>query len=68
VLQQFLLPLSDPKSLAAVDVVFADSIAVREIKHRHIIPYRIISPESLAYLASALGSPEAVLPSPKVQK
>jgi GntR family transcriptional regulator len=67
-LQQFLLPLPGPKSLRAVDVVFADSVAVREITHRHVIPYRIISPESLAYLSSALRLPEAVLPSPKIEK
>ena len=57
VLQEFLLPLPDPKALAAVDVVFADSIAVREIKHRGVVPYRLISPDSLDYLASALGKP-----------
>ncbi len=54
VLQEFLLPLPGPRSLAAVDVVFADSIAGREIKHPNIVPYRLIAPESLAYLASAL--------------
>jgi len=57
VLQQFLLPLPDPKALRAVDVVFADSIAVREVKHPHVVPYRVIAPESLAYLASALRAP-----------
>ena len=35
VLQEFLLPLPGPSSLAAVDVVFADFIAVREIEHPH---------------------------------
>ncbi len=54
VLQEFLLPLPGPGSLAAVDVVIADFIAVREIEHPHIVPYRLISPESLSYLASAL--------------
>ena len=54
VLQQFLLPLPDPQALAAVDVVFADSIAAREIKHRHVVPYRLIAPASLTYLAGAL--------------
>ncbi len=57
VLQQFLLPLPDAKALRAVDVVFADSIAVREVKHPHVVPYRVIAPESLAYLASALRTP-----------
>lgn len=55
-LQQFLLPLPGPKSLAAADIVFADSIAAREIKHRNVIPYRIIARTSLEYLAGALGS------------
>lgn len=57
VLQEFLLPLPEPKALAAVDVVFADSIAVKEIKHRGLVPYRLISRDSLDYLASALGKP-----------
>jgi GntR family transcriptional regulator len=57
VLQQFLLPLADPKVLRAVDVVFADSLAVREVKHPHVVPYRVIAAESLAYLASALRTP-----------
>jgi DNA-binding transcriptional regulator YhcF (GntR family) len=56
VLQEFLLPLSDLNSLRAADVVFADSLAVREIKHRAVIPYRLIAPASLAYLASAVKS------------
>jgi GntR family transcriptional regulator len=54
VLQEFLLPLPHPSALAAVDVVFADSLAGREIKHRNVIPYRLIAPTSLAYLASAI--------------
>ena len=57
VLQQFLLPLPNPKALAAADVVFADSIAMKEIKHRSVIPYRLIAPDSLTYLASALRAP-----------
>ena len=57
VLQEFLLPLADPKALAAADMVFADSIAVREVKHRSIVPYRLIAPASLSYLASALRAP-----------
>jgi GntR family transcriptional regulator len=55
VLQEFLLPLPDPKALAAADVVFADSLARREIKHRRVVPYRLIAPASLSYLASALN-------------
>jgi DNA-binding transcriptional regulator YhcF (GntR family) len=66
-LQQFLLPLPAPKALSAVDVVFADSIAVREIKHRNIVPYRIIAPGSLAYLAAALISPDAAPPAKKAK-
>jgi hypothetical protein len=56
-LQQHLLPLPGPRVLAAADIVFADSIAVREIKHRNVIPYRLIDPGSLTYLASALREP-----------
>jgi DNA-binding transcriptional regulator YhcF (GntR family) len=54
-LQQFLLPLPSPKALAAADMVFADSIAAREIKHRNVIPYRIIARTSLEYLVGAMG-------------
>jgi len=57
VLQEFLLPLPDPKALAAADVVFADSIAMCEIQHRGLVPYRLIAPASLSYLASALRAP-----------
>jgi hypothetical protein len=57
VLQEFLLPLPDKKALAAVDVVFADSIAVRQVKHRNVVPYKLIAPTSLNYLAGALRAP-----------
>ena len=56
VLEEFLLPLPHPKSLAAVDLVFADSLAVGEIRHPSVIPYRLIAPASLAYLESAVKS------------
>jgi len=55
-LQEFLLPFADPRALAGVDVVFADSVAVREVRHRHVVPYRLIAPKSLNYLAGALGA------------
>jgi GntR family transcriptional regulator len=54
-LKEFKLPLPHPKTLAAADVVFADSIALREIRHRNIVHYRLIAPASLHYLASALA-------------
>ena len=57
VLQEFLLPLPDPKALAAADVVFADSLALRAVKHPGLVPYRLIDPASLAYLAGAVRRP-----------
>jgi DNA-binding transcriptional regulator YhcF (GntR family) len=54
VLNEFLLPLPHPMALAAADVVFADSIARHEIKHQNVVHYRLITPASLEYLASAL--------------
>ncbi len=54
-LKEFLLPLPHSKSLAAADVVFADSIAMGEIRHRGVVHYRLIAPASLEYLASALA-------------
>ena len=56
-LQEFLLPLADPHALAGVDVVFADTVAVREVRHKHMVPYRLITAKSLTYLAGALGAP-----------
>ncbi len=55
VLQEFLLPLRHSKALAAADVVFADSIALGEIRHRGVVHYRLITPASLKYLNSALA-------------
>lgn len=57
VLQEFQFPFADSKALAGADVVFADSIAMREIKHRGAILYRLIAAESLSYLASVLRAP-----------
>ncbi len=54
VLREFLLPLPHPKALAAADIVFADSIARAEIRHRNVVHYRLIAPVSLTYLANAL--------------
>ncbi len=54
-LKEFLLPLPHPKALAAADVVFADSIALREIRHRNVVHYPLVAATSLHYLASALG-------------
>lgn len=57
VLQALLLPIAGPQALAAADVVFADSLALREIKHRNVVHYRLIAPASLQYLASAIAAP-----------
>jgi DNA-binding transcriptional regulator YhcF (GntR family) len=54
VLQEILVPLSDPKALAAADVIFADSIAAREVRRRGVIVYRLIAAASLDYLADAV--------------
>lgn len=57
VLKELLFPLVDAGVLNAVDVVFADSIAMRDLQHRDIVPYRLIAPASLSYLVSALQVP-----------
>jgi hypothetical protein len=53
---EFQFPLSDPKALQGVDWVVCDSIAARAVKHPRVVPYRLISVESLAELASTISS------------
>lgn len=58
-LKEFAFPLESPAALKAADLVFADSIASPQLKHSRVIEYRLIQPNSLEYLVSAMRSYEA---------
>jgi len=55
-MQDFRFPLSDPKALRAADLVFADSIARRHVKHSKIFQYGLVAPRSLDYVCTAMKS------------
>jgi len=56
-MQEFRFPLDNPKAVSAADLVFADSIAHPHlIKHTKIYQYRLISPDSLEYIRTAMKS------------
>jgi DNA-binding transcriptional regulator YhcF (GntR family) len=57
-LSEFAFPLESSAALKAADLVFADSIVCRQLKHPKIIQYRLIRPNSLDYLVSAMKSYE----------
>jgi DNA-binding transcriptional regulator YhcF (GntR family) len=56
VMRDFCFPLEDPKAVQAADLVFADTIARSQVKHRKIFQYRLIAPASLEYLCTAMKS------------
>jgi DNA-binding transcriptional regulator YhcF (GntR family) len=62
VMKEFLFPPDDPKSLRAADLVFADSIAQPQVKHKKVLEYRLITPNSLDYLRTAMESYQMRLP------
>jgi DNA-binding transcriptional regulator YhcF (GntR family) len=51
---EYLLPLENSNVLRAADLVFCDSLACRSVKAAGSVPYRLVAPESLAYLSSAI--------------
>jgi len=50
------LPLESPGVLRGADVVFCDSIAMRQVKHSNRIHYRLAASGSLDYLSNAMES------------
>lgn len=52
----YLLPLESPQVLGSADVIFCDSIAIKQVKSPKAVHYRVIAPDSLAYLSSAAAS------------
>lgn len=55
-LAKFLWPLEDPGALAAADLVLCDSLAIREVKKKHCVLYRLIDANSMTYLRTAMDS------------
>jgi len=55
-LSDFRFPLGDPRALKAFDLIFADSIAFRQLRHTQLVLYRLIQASSLNYLANAMQS------------
>jgi len=53
---QVLLPDDDLGVLRGADVIFCDSVAVRQVKGPRVVHYRLIAPSSLEYLAGAVAS------------
>jgi DNA-binding transcriptional regulator YhcF (GntR family) len=55
-LQEYLWPMERPGALRATDIVFCDTIARRHVKARRVIHYRLVPPEFLDRLSTALKS------------
>ena len=55
-LTEFAFPLESLGVLKAADLVFADSIVYRQLKHSRLIQCRLIQPSSLQYLVNAMNS------------
>jgi DNA-binding transcriptional regulator YhcF (GntR family) len=53
---EFLLPIKESADLGAADLVLCDTIAFKEVRHQNRACYRLISKESLDYLASAMAA------------
>lgn len=53
---EYLLPLESSRVLGSADVIFCDSIAIKQVKSPKAVHYRVIAPDSLAYLSSAVAS------------
>jgi hypothetical protein len=53
-LREYFLPLEKPGTLDAYSLVFCDSITRRQVKSKNLVHYRLVSSESLKYLAKAI--------------
>ncbi|MFB3921478.1 MAG: GntR family transcriptional regulator [Terriglobia bacterium] len=53
---EYLLPLESLQTLGSADVIFCDSIAIKQVKGPKAVHYRVIAPDSVAYLSSAVAS------------
>jgi DNA-binding transcriptional regulator YhcF (GntR family) len=55
-LREILLPEEDVRPARAADVVFCDSIARKHVRLPKAIHYRLLHPESISYIATAMTS------------
>jgi len=53
---QILLPQDDLTALRGADIIFCDSVAIRQVKSPRAVHYHVVAPASLEYLASAAAS------------
>ncbi len=53
---QVLLPHDDPDSARGADIIFCDSVAVRQMKGPKVVHYSLVASSSLDYMASAIAS------------
>ena len=53
---QALLPHDNPEAVRAADIIFCDSVAVRQMKGPKLVHYSLVAPSSLEYLSSAIAS------------
>ncbi len=53
---QMLLPRDDLGALRGADIIFCDSVAMRQVKSPRVVHYRLLAPTSLEFLASAVAS------------
>ena len=53
---QALLPQDNPEAVRAADIIFCDSVAVRQMKGSKLVHYSLVAPSSLEYLSSAIAS------------
>src|SRR2546421_710252 len=57
-LREILLPEENAASARSADIVFCDSIARRSMRSAKVVHYRLIAPESLKYVSTAMKSYE----------
>jgi hypothetical protein len=53
-LREILLPEEDVRPARAADLVFCDSIARKQVRLPKAIHYRLLQPESISYIATAM--------------
>ena len=53
-LREYLLPLEKPGALDGFSLVFCDSITRSRVKSKNLVHYRLVSSESLKYLAKTI--------------
>ena len=58
VLREILLPDESASVARSADIVFCDSIAKRSMRSAKVVHYRLIAPESLKYVSTAMKSYE----------